>query len=83
MGKYEDFDLDLTKIKQNEKNNFTVNVTTTTTSPICSWGLESLINTGDSCMTKKCKTLDCPSTDCSPGDMTTACNGRMDNALRC
>lgn len=83
MGKYEDFDLDLTKIKQNEKNMSTVQGTTTTTSPICSWVGESVLNTGKDCMTQKCQTLACPSTDCSPGDMTTACNGRMDNALRC
>lgn len=81
MGKYEDFDLDLTKIKQNEKNSSSK--TTTTTSPICSWVSESIINTGEDCMTQKCKSLTCPSCACSPGDMTTTCNGKLDNALRC
>lgn len=78
MSGFKDFDLDLTKIKQDEKSESTMGTT-----PVCSWIVESFINTGDGCMTQKCKTLACPSTDCSPGDMTTACNGRLDNALRC
>lgn len=76
MGKYDDFNLDLNKVKVRE------GVSSDSTGWSCV--ISTMQTLASACFTfDGSNTCNCPSTDCSPSDMTACRDAEMAGIMRC